>query len=154
MSKKRRLEWSFFLNDRSRVTYNELCRRCRRDCKQSFRAVVIECPKYLSKRSRKGAEKKRENGAEPETAEIPLEQRAHFYTPLTGVCALCEADSPDSQMSGLFCVTPFRTRGCTPCDACASIPAHFAAETVCWRRPFLPQSLKIPYRKLDRLPKM
>lgn len=80
MSKKRRLEWSFFLNDRSRVTYNELCRRCRRDCKQSFRAVVIECPKYLSKRSRKGAEKKRENGAEPETAEIPLEQRAHFYT--------------------------------------------------------------------------
>ncbi|MFR4666375.1 MAG: hypothetical protein ACLT8A_06050 [Subdoligranulum sp.] len=58
MSKKRRLEWSFFLNDRSRVTYNELCRRCRRDCKQSFRAVVIECPKYLSKRSRKGAEKK------------------------------------------------------------------------------------------------
>ena len=83
MSKKRRLEWSFFLNDRSRVTYNELCRRCRRDCKQSFRAVVIECPKYLSKRSRKGAEKKRENGAEPETAEIPLEQRAHFYTGLS-----------------------------------------------------------------------
>ena len=80
MSKKRRLEWSFFLNDRNRVTYNELCRRCRHDCKQSFRAVVIECPKYLSKRSRKEAEKKRENGTEPETAEIPLEQRAHFYT--------------------------------------------------------------------------
>lgn len=95
MSKKRRLEWSFFLNDRSRVTYNELCRRCRRDCKQSFRAVVIECPKYLSKRSRKGAEKKRENGAEPETAEIPLEQRAHFYTGVSPVCALCEANSPD-----------------------------------------------------------
>ena len=86
MSKKRRLEWSFFLNDRSRVTYNELCRRCRRDCKQSFRAVVIECPKYLSKRSRKGAEKKRENGAEPETAEIPLEQRAHYprYSTIRG----------------------------------------------------------------------
>lgn len=80
MSKKRRLEWSFFLNDRNRVTYNELCRRCRHDCKQSFRAVVIECPKYLSKRSRKGAKKKRENGTEPETAEIPLEQRAHFDT--------------------------------------------------------------------------
>lgn len=53
MSKKRRLEWSFFLNDRNRVTYNELCRRCCHDCKQSFRAVVIECPKYLSKRSRR-----------------------------------------------------------------------------------------------------
>ena len=57
-----------------------------------------------------------------------MEQRAHFYTPLTGVCALCEADSPDSKMSGLFCVTSFRTRGCTPCDACASIPAYFAEQ--------------------------
>lgn len=117
MSKKRRLEWSFFLNDRSRVTYNELCRRCRRDCKQSFRAVVIECPKYLSKRSRKGAEKKRENGAEPETAEIPLEQRAHFYTGASHVCALCEAGSPNTRIFGLFCATPFRTRGCNPCVA-------------------------------------
>ena len=80
MSKKRRLEWSFFLNDRNRVTYNELCLRCRHDCKQSFQAAVIECPKYLSKRSRKGAEKKRENGTKSETAEIPLEQRTHFYT--------------------------------------------------------------------------
>lgn len=53
MSKKRRLELSFFLNDRNRVTYNELCRRCRHDCKQSFRAVVIECPRYFSKRSRR-----------------------------------------------------------------------------------------------------
>ncbi|MCJ7834896.1 hypothetical protein MUB23_05750 [Cuneatibacter sp. NSJ-177] len=53
MSKKRRLEWSFFLNDRSRITYNELCRKCQHKCKQSFRAVVIDCPKYLSKRSKK-----------------------------------------------------------------------------------------------------
>ena len=80
MSREKRLEWSFFLNHRNRIAYNALCRSCTHDCKQSFRAVVIECPKYLSKRSRKGAEKKRENGAEPETAEIPLEQRAHFYT--------------------------------------------------------------------------
>lgn len=68
MGKKRRLELSFFLNERNRVTYNELCRKCYHDCKQSFRAVVIECPKYLSKRSRKGAREKR---TEPETAEIP-----------------------------------------------------------------------------------
>ena len=47
MSNKRRLEWSFFLNDRSRITYNELCRKCQHECKQSF------CPKYLSKRSKK-----------------------------------------------------------------------------------------------------
>ena len=39
MSKKRRLEWSFFLNHRNRITYNDLCRGCTRDCKQSFRAV-------------------------------------------------------------------------------------------------------------------
>ncbi len=39
MSNKRRLEWSFFLNDRSRITYNELCRKCQHECKQSFRAV-------------------------------------------------------------------------------------------------------------------
>ena len=61
----------------------------------------------------------------------PLVTRAHFYTLLTGVCASCGADSPDSEMSGLFCVTLFRTRNCAPCDACASIPAHFAAETAC-----------------------
>ena len=65
-----------------------------------------------------------------------MEQRAHFYTLLTGVCALCEADSLDGQMTGLFCVTSFRTRECLPCAAIAAIPAHFAAETVCWRRPF------------------
>ena len=53
MSNKRRLEWSFFLNDRSRITYNELCRKCHHECKQSFRAVVVDCPKYLSKRTKK-----------------------------------------------------------------------------------------------------
>ena len=30
--------------------YNELCRKCERSCKQSFRATVIQCPHYLSKR--------------------------------------------------------------------------------------------------------
>jgi hypothetical protein len=50
MSKKRKHELSFYLNDRGRVTYNELCR------KQSFRAVVIDCPRYLSKRAKKKEE--------------------------------------------------------------------------------------------------
>lgn len=53
MSKKRKQEWSFFLNDRNRITYNEFCRKCVHDCKQSFRATVIECPRYCSKRSQK-----------------------------------------------------------------------------------------------------
>ena len=49
MSKKRKQEWSFFLNDRNRITYNELCRKCVHECKQSYRALVIECPPKRSK---------------------------------------------------------------------------------------------------------
>ena len=47
MSKSKKLEWSFFLNDRGRKAYNTLCRRCVHDCKQSFRAVVVICPHYM-----------------------------------------------------------------------------------------------------------
>lgn len=55
LSKKARLEWDFFINPSTgRRTYNELCRQCVRNCKQSFRAEVIFCPVYISKRS-KGA---------------------------------------------------------------------------------------------------
>ena len=56
MSKKRKYELSFYLNDRGRVNYNELCRKCQPGCKQSFRAVVIDCPRYLSKRAKKKEE--------------------------------------------------------------------------------------------------
>ena len=47
MPKKRKQELSFFLNERGRVTYNDLCRKCQRTCKQSFRAVIVDCPHYL-----------------------------------------------------------------------------------------------------------
>ena len=53
MSKKRKLEWQLFLNNRNRVTCNPLCRKCVRACKQSYRAVVMECPKYQSKRAKR-----------------------------------------------------------------------------------------------------
>lgn len=57
MSKKRKEEWAFFLNDRGhdrgRIAYNALCRRCVHNCKQSFRASAIVCPHYHSKRSRR-----------------------------------------------------------------------------------------------------
>ena len=53
MPKKRKLELSFFLNERGRVTYIGLCRKCQRTCKQSFRAVIVDCPHYLSKRSKR-----------------------------------------------------------------------------------------------------
>ena len=81
---------------------------------------------------------------------------AHFYTWASPVYALisglraaamrrlasetprcgsaCGANSPDTRMSGLFCVTAFRTRECLPCAAYASIPAHFAAETICFQQ--------------------
>ena len=56
MNKKRKLEWAYFLNERNRITYNPLCRQCRRGCKQSFRAVIIDCPPFISKRARKEPE--------------------------------------------------------------------------------------------------
>ena len=59
MSKKRRLEWAFFLNERNRITFNALCRGCTHSCKQSFRAVIILCPRYYSKRRKK---EDRDNG--------------------------------------------------------------------------------------------
>ena len=56
MSKKLKNELAFFLNDRGRRSYNALCRKCPHTCKQSFRAVIVECPKYLSKRAKKRKE--------------------------------------------------------------------------------------------------
>ena len=56
MSKKRKQEWALFLNERNRITYNELYRKCSSECKQSFRCVVVHCPKYLSKRRTKNYE--------------------------------------------------------------------------------------------------
>ena len=39
-------------SDLARVgAYNDLCRNCRHDCKQSFRAQIVACRKYRSKRS-------------------------------------------------------------------------------------------------------
>ena len=51
-SNKWKDEWGFFLNDNGRRQYNDICRRCDRDCKQSFRAGLVACKRFLSKRSR------------------------------------------------------------------------------------------------------
>lgn len=56
MSKKLKKELAFFLNERGRRSYNELCRNCQYDCKQSFRVVIVACPRYLSKRSKRKKE--------------------------------------------------------------------------------------------------
>ena len=53
LSKKMKQEWDFFIQpSNGRRTYNDLCRRCSRSCKQSFRAEVIACPGYISKRAK------------------------------------------------------------------------------------------------------
>ncbi len=49
MSKKKKIEWSIFLDKRNRITYNKLCLTCRKECKQSFRVKVIQCPQYQKK---------------------------------------------------------------------------------------------------------
>ena len=48
MSKYLKEEWAFFLDERGRMKYNELCRKCERSCKQSFRAIVIQCPHFYT----------------------------------------------------------------------------------------------------------
>jgi len=60
LSKKARLEWSIFIGGNGRRQYNTLCRKCRHDCKQSYRAIVCQCPKYEDKQKayRKGADSK------------------------------------------------------------------------------------------------
>ena len=51
LSKKAKREWSLFVDPGiGRRSYNELCRRCTHSCKQSFRAIVVACPHYESKR--------------------------------------------------------------------------------------------------------
>ncbi|MBS7306467.1 MAG: hypothetical protein KIG43_00095 [Eubacteriales bacterium] len=50
-SQKWKLEWAFFLDTDGRRKYNEQCRCCIHDCKQSFRVIIVACPRYFSKRS-------------------------------------------------------------------------------------------------------
>ena len=49
MSKKKKEEYALFLNKKSRIAYNPVCLRCQKDCKQSFRAVLLACNKYQKK---------------------------------------------------------------------------------------------------------
>ena len=41
----------FFINDKGRIEYNYFCNKCVNSCKQSFRAELICCPRYISKLS-------------------------------------------------------------------------------------------------------
>ena len=46
-----RVEMPFFINPNTKkVEYNKLCAKCANKCKQSFRAIVVYCPKYKPKK--------------------------------------------------------------------------------------------------------
>ena len=47
--------------------------------------------------------------------------RAHFYTGFPRMCALWDWTPRTLRMSGAFCVTAFRTRGCAPLRRYAAI---------------------------------
>lgn len=56
LSKKTKRGRGFFISHQTgRRTYNDLCRKCGNECKQSFKVVIVSCPKYRSKRSAKNA---------------------------------------------------------------------------------------------------
>ena len=53
LSKKERLLWEFFIRpETGKRSYNEHCVRCIFSCKQSFRAVLEECPRYVSRHAK------------------------------------------------------------------------------------------------------
>ena len=53
LGKKARREWAVFIGSNGRRQYNGLCRKCQRHCKQSYRAIIVDCRKFLSKRGKR-----------------------------------------------------------------------------------------------------
>lgn len=72
-------EWIFYRKEHGKVHYCAVCARCMRNCKQSFRAMIIACPKvtYYSEQKKaskafKQALKGKEKGnGKPPTAPLP-----------------------------------------------------------------------------------
>ncbi len=57
MSKREKEMWAFYISpDTGRRKYNDLCRSCIGECKQSYRAVIVSCPVYRSKRMQNAAD--------------------------------------------------------------------------------------------------
>ena len=47
LSKKAKVEWSFFINPLTgKRQFNLLCQHCIGHCKQSYRAQILACPNY------------------------------------------------------------------------------------------------------------
>ena len=54
MSNKKRSEMSMFINSRGRIDYNRLCKACLHDCKQSYRAIIFDCPTHATPKEIRG----------------------------------------------------------------------------------------------------
>lgn len=49
-SKKYKQEWAFFISQKTgHVKYNNKCKRCIHECKQSYKTKIIVCPNYEKK---------------------------------------------------------------------------------------------------------
>ena len=48
---KRISVWAFYTDEEGERRYNRVCEGCERDCKQSFRAGIVACPRYRKKES-------------------------------------------------------------------------------------------------------
>lgn len=47
LSKKAKAEWAFFINPLTgKRQFNLLCQHCTCECKQSYRAQILACPRY------------------------------------------------------------------------------------------------------------
>ena len=47
MSKRNKRDWELFINPKTgRKNYNDLCRKCLRQCKQSYRVIVVACRRF------------------------------------------------------------------------------------------------------------
>ena len=62
MSKRIKWEWELFINPKTgRKNYNDLCRKCLRQCKQSYRVIVVSCRRFAPNWGRKSTPVLQEN---------------------------------------------------------------------------------------------
>lgn len=52
LSKKFCEEWAFYikLGQRKRVVFNEKCKKCMHECKQSYRVEIIACKNFIKRK--------------------------------------------------------------------------------------------------------
>lgn len=40
------MEMDFYINRLGKIKYNKKCEKCVHNCKQSYKAQIVKCPKY------------------------------------------------------------------------------------------------------------